>query len=237
MIKGVLLDYGGTIDTDGRHWANVLWEGYQKLNVPVTRVQFREAYVFAERALAKNEYVKPMHHFGDLLEIKCALQADYLYGKSFLSDWKWKPIITNEVTDYCYEYVQQNLSLVRPTLEKIAGDYPICLVTNFYGNIEAVLADFGLNGYFKEIVESAVAGWRKPDPRLFELSAQRLHLKPSACLMIGDSITKDIIPAQSIGCQTIWLKGEAWEDEELENEAQKGCLGVISHFHELLRFV
>lgn len=237
MIKGVLLDYGGTIDTDGRHWANVLWEGYQQALVPVTEEQFREAYVFAERALAKNEYVKPMHHFGDLLEIKCALQADYLFGKNYLSDWQWKPAITNEVTDYCYDLVRENIALVKPTLEEIAAKYPICLVTNFYGNIESVLIDFGLKGYFKEMVESAVVGLRKPDPKLFELSTKRLHLKSVECVMIGDSITKDILPAQTIGCQTIWLKGDAWDKKELENEAQKNCIGVIAQFKEVLSYL
>ena len=28
-IDGIIFDYGGTLDTNGRHWANVLWEGYQ----------------------------------------------------------------------------------------------------------------------------------------------------------------------------------------------------------------
>ncbi|MDR0817571.1 MAG: hypothetical protein LBN35_02925, partial [Clostridiales Family XIII bacterium] len=31
------------------------------------------------------------------------------------------------------------------------------------------------------------------------------------CSLIGDSYKKDIIPAATLGCQTIWLKGPAWE--------------------------
>ena len=27
-IKGVIFDYGGTIDTNSRHWAEVLWSKY-----------------------------------------------------------------------------------------------------------------------------------------------------------------------------------------------------------------
>lgn len=45
----LLLDYGGTLDTNARHWAHVLWDGYQHCNVPVSESQFREAYVFGER--------------------------------------------------------------------------------------------------------------------------------------------------------------------------------------------
>ena len=25
-VKGILFDYGGTIDSDGLHWAEVIWE-------------------------------------------------------------------------------------------------------------------------------------------------------------------------------------------------------------------
>ena len=27
-VKGVIFDYGGTIDTNSRHWAEVLWSKY-----------------------------------------------------------------------------------------------------------------------------------------------------------------------------------------------------------------
>ena len=32
--------------------------------------------------------------------------------------------------------------------------------------------------------------------------------------MIGDSLRKDIEPAESIGCQVLWIKGEGWTAEE-----------------------
>ena len=30
-IKGIIFDYGGTIDTNSRHWAEVLWESMQRM--------------------------------------------------------------------------------------------------------------------------------------------------------------------------------------------------------------
>ena len=36
-LKGIIFDYGGTIDTNSRHWAEVLWEKYQLFQVPVTK--------------------------------------------------------------------------------------------------------------------------------------------------------------------------------------------------------
>ena len=36
-IKGVIFDYGGTIDTNSRHWAEVLWSKYAEYHVPVDK--------------------------------------------------------------------------------------------------------------------------------------------------------------------------------------------------------
>lgn len=70
----LLLDYGGTLDTNARHWAHVLWDGYQHCNVPVSESQFREAYVFGERSLAKNPIIVPTDNFLDLLRKRWILK-------------------------------------------------------------------------------------------------------------------------------------------------------------------
>ena len=52
----------------------------------------------------------------------------------------------------------------------------------FLENVETVLADFDLRKYFKSIVESAVVGVRKPDPRIFSLGVEALGLQPENVL-------------------------------------------------------
>ena len=34
--------------------------------------------------------------------------------------------------------------------------------------------------------------------------------------VVGDSYEKDIIPAHTIGCKTVWIKGESWQNNEPE---------------------
>ena len=41
-IKGVIFDYGGTIDSRGVHWSEIIWDGYQEAQINVTKEQFRE---------------------------------------------------------------------------------------------------------------------------------------------------------------------------------------------------
>ena len=74
MKQALIFDYGGTLDTDGRHWAHVLWEGYCQAEISVTNAQFRDAYVYGERALAKAPIVKSEDTFRDVLEKKVAQQ-------------------------------------------------------------------------------------------------------------------------------------------------------------------
>lgn len=63
MVKGILMDYGGTIDTNGKHWGEVLWEMYQRHQVPVSKEAFRQAYAFGERSLALKPLIQPGHNF------------------------------------------------------------------------------------------------------------------------------------------------------------------------------
>ena len=99
-------------------------------------------------------------------------------------------------------------------LELLHQRYPMMLVSNFYGNIDEVLRSYGIRHLFKGIIESAVVGVRKPNPTLFKLGVDALELDPADVLVVGDSIRKDIEPAEQLGCQVLWLKGKGWTDDE-----------------------
>ena len=212
-IKGIIFDYGGTIDSRGVHWSEIIWDGYQVAQINVTKEQFRECYVYAERELARTLHILPHHNFHDLLLIKMRIELGYLANQGIIDAaiGEEKAIA---VAQYCYDAARQCVEEARPTIEKLYDKFPLVLVSNFYGNVESVLADFNLRHYFKEIVESAVVGVRKPDPRIFSLGVEALGLRPQEVLVIGDSYKKDIVPAESIGCQVAWIKGKGWTADE-----------------------
>ena len=116
-------------------------------------------------------------------------------------------------------------------LEQVAERRPLALVSNFYGNISTVLAEFGLDGLFGSVVESAVVGVRKPDPRIFALGAEALGLDAACVAVVGDSYDKDIVPARKAGCRTVWLRGEGWTDggpaDTSAADATIGSLGEL----------
>ena len=101
-------------------------------------------------------------------------------------------------------------------LERLHQNYEMVLVSNFYGNIRTVLREFGLDVFFKDIVESAEVNIRKPDPRIYEIGVERLGLRPDDVVVVGDSFSKDVVPAKAIGCHAVWLKGKSWKQESVD---------------------
>lgn len=228
-IKGIIFDYGGTIDSNGKHWAEVLWESYQDNHVPISKDQFREAYVYAERHLATHVVITPEDDFANLLRIKVDIQIEYLYEKGYLIKDDKTQNYSIAVSSQCYIFAKNLIRKEKSILSQLHEKYPMVLVSNFYGNIHAVLKDFELLGLFDDIIESAVVGIRKPDPAIFTLGVKRLKFEPSEIVVIGDSYKKDIVPATINGCKTIWLKGLAWDKEDDDAAADI----VISDFEEL----
>jgi putative hydrolase of the HAD superfamily len=211
-VKGVLIDFGGTIDTDGRHWYKVFKQAYSEVVPTIEDAMLRQAYVYAERTLGKNPIIDFQFTFYKTLETKLSLQTDFLRENSC----SFTDVQSKQILDSCYSVVTTNIyKVARQELESMAERCPLVLVTNFYGNMNSVLKEFGIDRYFAGIVESAVEGVRKPNPDIFRLAVNRLGVLPADVVMIGDSLSKDIIPAMEVGCKTIWLKGEQWEDESV----------------------
>ena len=211
-IKGIIFDYGGTLDTGGDHWSHVIRDGWNKAGVAADDALFREAYVYGEQELERTMHILPHHNFSDVLYIKMQIELGYL-----AQNGHFPPAMieekAREIADYCYNVAKKNVAKSKQVLDELSKKYPLVLVSNFYGNIESVLADFGILECFKKVIESAKVGVRKPDSAIFELGVKALGLKPEEVLVVGDSVKNDINPAKKIGCQTVLLEGKGWDPE------------------------
>lgn len=234
-LRGLIFDYGGTIDTNSRHWAEVLWEQYECVGVPTGKPAFREAYVFGERSLARYPFVRPTHDFYEVLFLKTRLQMEYLAEQRlFLREVepaeRWQ--LAERVARACYEGVVETLKVTRPVVEQLSRQYKLVLVSNFYGNIETILSDFGLAAFFSEIVESSVVGVRKPDPAIYRLGVEAMGLPAGEVLVVGDSFSKDMVPAKAVGCRAVWLEGEGWGNETIDRSLPDGIITSLAQLPE-----
>lgn len=224
-VKGYIFDYGGTLDTGGCHWGKMLWHAWQQSGASVTEQQFRQTYVQVERHLGSEPVIKSDYTFRKTLEVKVRmeLEAMKLAGAEDALDVK--------VASRLYETVVRQVAHSREVLRHLT--LPKVLVSNFYGNMATVLREFNLDALFLQVIESAVVGLRKPDPRIFTLGVEALGLQPGDVLVVGDSMDKDIIPAKEAGCMTAWLRGEQWTDAPVDERVADIVLDDLSELQTI----
>ncbi len=224
LPQAFLFDYGGTLDTRAVHWFYILHKAYLDAGMNLDGEAFRPAYVHAERELAKRPIILPDDTFLDLLRKKVTIELDYLQaeGQPLPAGYASPEAFVETVARHCDAFVRSNLREAGRVLRKLKEKYRLLAVSNFYGNLCTVLADYGLLDCFEAVIESACVGVRKPSPEIFRLAVSRAGLPPSACVMVGDSIGKDILPAHAVGCRCVWVKGPGWRSEVVD-------LGMIDH--------
>lgn len=209
----MLFDYGGTLDSGARHWFYVLYEGFVNSGVTLSEEDFRPAYVYAERALAKYPYISSTDTFFTLLYKKVLLETEYLEHHNICTFSSQLPRerVAEKVALYCNDFARRYVQSAKSLLMELQDRYKLVMVSNFYGNLTTILQSYGVSSIFPCVIESAVVGVRKPNPEIFNLAVQAANVAPDECVVIGDSYSKDIMPAHSIGCETVWFKGVEWE--------------------------
>ena len=190
-------------DIDGTLWdsRSIIVEGYNQV---LTAAGHEDLCVTAEDL--KRLFGKTMKEIADIMLTTLPEEERYPLMEKCIDTGDAR--LLDDPCDIGYPGVVE-------TLEELSKRYPMVLVTNFYGNMPVVLKEFGLERYFKSIVESSVVGLRKPDPALFALGVEALPLPAEEIIVIGDSYRKDIHPASTLGCRTVWLKNICWEDEPI----------------------
>lgn len=230
--NALIFDYGGTLDTAGRHWGRMMERAYKEIGVGITPEQFRETYVFTERRLGNQSLISPIYTFRQTLNLKLSLQIEYLVDHRMLQiPVADRTALKRKMLTMLYDDVVECTRKSRNILAELHAQCPLALVSNFYGNLSTVLQEFQLADFFKVVIESAEVGFRKPDPMIFRIALNALGCTAQQVAIIGDSYKNDIAPALQLDAKAIWLKGEGWHKEE-EDETGKAI--IIHNLSELL---
>jgi HAD superfamily hydrolase (TIGR01549 family) len=64
----------------------------------------------------------------------------------------------------------------------------------------------GIAQFFAYTGITGTTGLRKPDPRAFTAAAEALGVVPVHCIMVGDRIDNDIVPAKALGMAAILFR-------------------------------
>ena len=95
----------------------------------------------------------------------------------------------------------------KETLEALKNKgYRLFAASNSFGHLQrSRLSHAGLLDYFEDTYISMDIGFDKPDLRFYEAALRRCGLQPSEVLMVGDSMTTDIIGARAAGIDAVYF--------------------------------
>lgn len=109
-------------------------------------------------------------------------------------------------------------------LDKLLPKYDMHIVTNGFEEVQFTkIENSGLKKYFKNIITSEMAGFRKPDKRFFDYALNKTKARPNESILIGDDPDADILGAHQIGMDQIWVK-----HKPVKPETQKPTYAVNS---------
>jgi HAD superfamily hydrolase (TIGR01509 family) len=79
------------------------------------------------------------------------------------------------------------------------------VISNSNGSVRSALEEAGLARHLDVIIDSAVVGVEKPDPRIFELALEHAGVPAEAALYIGDLYSVDVVGARGAGVDAVLL--------------------------------
>lgn len=98
---------------------------------------------------------------------------------------------------------------VPETLEYLYSKYHLHIITNGFNEIQfKKLKNSGIDHFFKWVITSDIAGYRKPNRKIFEFALKCANARKNESVMIGDNWDFDIIGAKMFGIDQIYFNPE-----------------------------
>ncbi len=79
------------------------------------------------------------------------------------------------------------------------------VISNSNGSVRSLLEETGLASHLDFIIDSAVVGVEKPDPRIFQLGLERARVSAETAVYVGDLYSVDVLGARGAGLDAVLL--------------------------------
>ncbi|MGH7815502.1 MAG: HAD family hydrolase [Candidatus Binataceae bacterium] len=212
-LTHLLFDFGGTLDGPA-HWLDRFLAQYRAAGIEIGRADLDPAFDYATRTgYGATRIVGQMDLVG-LVRFLAGHQFEYLRRSGpenvrAALEKAGAPERHRMVEAVTASFVRETAAGMehsRAILTQLKSRYTMGVVSNFYGNLERILAAAKLDSFFSAVIDSSRVGAFKPDPSVFKAALAKLRIAPESAAMIGDSPNKDIAPARSLGMRTVWLR-------------------------------
>ena len=194
--RAILFDFGGTLDADGVTWKTRICRLFAEEGVaPASDDDFDHVFYAVDDALT-----------GDVpTTLSFQKTVSRLTGGVASGLGVRDAAVGDRVARRFVEAALAHLRAHAPFLDRLRSRHALGIVSNFYGNLQAVCSEAGIAPFFRALIDSSCVGCRKPDPRIFQAALEPLEVTPARALFVGDSLPRDMAGARALGMPHIWL--------------------------------
>ena len=211
-VETLLFDFGGTLDANGVAWKERFYGHYRAEGLDMAAEAFQPCFFAADSSLVgtlplETGLSATVHALTANLEIELA-RAAHKADKG-CSRERSARVALRFLSEASAAFARN-----RPVLEGLRQRYRLGVVSNFYGNLQAVCHSANLASLFSVLVDSHLVGAEKPDPAIFHAALDALGASPETTLLVGDSLRRDREGARRTGMRFIWVTAGDIEDSE-----------------------
>src|ERR1700681_1814725 len=123
-----------------------------------------------------------------------------LQGVNSLDDGLRNTLVENTQNSANWDRI---LPGTRDALERLRREYPLAVISNADGKIDAVLRRCGIEDCFESITDSGKVGLEKPHPAIFEAALRAMKADAAESLYVGDVYSVDYVGARQAGMQAV----------------------------------
>ena len=223
----ILFDFGGTLDCPS-HWLDRYLKHYRAAGFDITREELDPAFEFATKAGYAAGKAMERFRLGDLVRFLIGNQFEYLRddGPDRLRealrkmDSRERFRSVERVRESFLKETVAGLQQSKQILERLKPDFKLGVISNWYGNLHAIIEEAGMSGLLDAIIDSTRVRAFKPHPAIFDAALAALHTTATQTAMVGDSMNKDLAPAHRLGMRTVLLRSIGHEHEPAASAAQ-----------------
>jgi len=227
----VLFDFGGTLDSDGVAWKERFRALYRTEGLDLSAEDFAPAFYAADDAL-----VGALSPTTGLKETVDALTTN-LEGELARRGGGQREIDAARGERVASRFLSETSATFarnRPVLEALSKRYRLGVVSNFYGNLDAICESSGLAPLFGVMADSQRVGAEKPEPAIFQAALSALHAAPETAVMVGDSLRRDYEGARRSGLSFIWIAPKDVQAAERSFTDDGSILGMVNDLPDIL---
>ena len=111
------------------------------------------------------------------------------------------------------------------------------LLSNCSHEIPVVWSENPIASLVDVAVFSCSVGMKKPDPQIYQLTTERLRIRPEECLFIGDGGSEELSGALSVGMNPFLFRPDADSTEQHLMNRERWEGPIISSLAEVLELV